>query len=507
MGRNVSVNTPSVQLTAGAAISLNDAVQLAVDGKAFPVVCADHAAVANLGSVAATLAPGANTQYVTYGRPPAYRDPATGNEFLVTADSTSYTNTRISKYAPNGKLLSSIVLSISTLYQPQIQALSNGNLLITAEAAISNLYFAILDTNLNTVKAATLISATAYAYYDALALSGGGFMVSYVTAGAQKLVVYDNAGNVTTAATTVQTWTGTAAQVTAKLVELSNLNVALVCTSGYSTTIGTYLGIFTAAGAQVQAMTNIDTGWWVGQYYPEVSYIAGFLCIEWATSGTTMKLGVYSDAGALQGSQQTITTYSSMTAQACTKIVNDGTSFYLLWAPVSGAGNWNITKITTAGAITTYTGAGGALPNNSGWTIDAVIDNGKLIAAQSNNMAGYFFVVSLATMTTDVANTASVIGNYVKVLAVGDGTILVVVVDGTNAWGKAQAIKYTNTAIIGIAQAAAAQGASVNLATLAGAYIVNAIKGSSVKAFDHSATNVYGNKGTLLTNGVVLKGL
>ena len=68
-------------------------------------------------------------------------------------------------------------------------------------------------------------------------------------------------------------------------------------------------------------------------------------------------------------------------------------------------------------------------------------------------------------------------------------------------------IKYANSALLGIAQQTVAAGAQQTVAVGSGSAMINPLQGSSSKPFNHSATNIVGNSGTVLTNSVVLTGI
>jgi hypothetical protein len=514
---NSGAGAGKFRLKAGGAIAQDDGVQLGPDGQAWPVKVTDYAVVANAGSSVVAATSVIATYSWPYTRNPLYRDPATGNLFCVTPNATGANpgyGCRVTKYSPAGLLLGSVVLSASggeQLYSPKIRLLANGNLVVTWNPNASADYrFAVIDTSLNVIKAATSIDTPSDQFNDVVALSGGGFMVAYRKAGGlQRIAVYDNAGNVVTASATVQTWTGAANAVLSKLVQLSNGNVALVCTSSYTTTLGTYFGIFTAAGAVVLAMANVDAAAWNNTVQPEALAVNGYFAFAYANASNTVVLRVYSDAGALQGAALSTVVAASGASTNCFKLLTDGTQFFLLLQHATSLW-WTLTKMPLAGvgsttyAAGTFTNAGGQL------VIDAFIENERLVAIHSQSSAAPsagFFVMNLVSFTVETATTGlGWDGLYTAVVASDDFTFAAFYDTSASPGNYFRVVKYANSAIMGVALAAAAAGGPVSIGGGAGAYVTNQLKGTASKQFDHSATNIYGNKGALMSNGAVLKG-
>jgi hypothetical protein len=503
------------RLKAAAVFTQHDGVQIGPDGKVYPIKCSDYASVANVGSsvVAATTVIGAYSW--PYGKSPIYRDPATGNLFCVSPDVTGASpgfGLRVSKYSPSGTLLGTLSISASgseQTYAPKIRALSNGNLLVTwAPNSSADYRFAIFDLSLNIIKASTSIDTPLDHHSDVLALSAGGFMVSYRKAGGlQRIAVYDNAGNVVTASATVQAWTGAAGIVTSKLAQLSNGNVVLVCTSAYATTIGTYFGIFSVLGAAVLAMANVDATA-NGGTQPDVAVVNGTFSFAYANAANTVVLRVYNNAGALQGGAVSFTVPGASATTNQFKLLTNGTAFYLLTMHATSLW-WNLTMMPVTGAnnVTytagTFTAAGGSL------VIDAAIEGDRLVALHSQSSAAPalgFFVMNLTTMAIETNTTNMGGSSAYPTIVLSEDFTFIVYCDTTTPGSVFRVMKWANTAIVGVAKAAAAVDALVDIYGGAGAYLSNAIKGTSSKQFDHSAANIYGNKGALMTNGTVLKG-
>jgi len=369
---------------------------------------------------------------------------------------------------------------------------------------------------LNIVVAATAIEATyGITYFGACSLSGGGLAVSYTlnaTPTAQRLAIYSNAGVATYGPATINTWAGTGGNTSTVMTELSSGNIAIACNSGSGTNPGLYHAIRNTAGAQVLAFTRLETPLINNALTaPEISSMTGFYSVA-IGNGTNMKAYVFDNAGATQGAA--FSSASTVVAEMNAKLFNDGTVFYLIWADNSGSSVTKLTKLPTTGTnyvsyiITTaiaYTGTVGG--------VDAFIERGMIVAIRSSKDTT---APTLGVIGTDglVKKTATAItasaptngSRDASITPIGDFSFLICYDDEQIAQYFMQG-KYANASVLGVATVAAAAGTTALVAQNIGAYAVNYIGGTSPKTFDHSSANIYGNKGAILNNGVVLKGL
>lgn len=502
-------------LQAGQAIANKDLVVVGPGGKGFPAAYTDYAAIANAGAscvVQTSIVPG----YLTYGRNAIVRD-TDGSIFVAATDSVD-NGCRIYRYSPTGGAPASLqISSAAEAVSPLLLLrLSNGNFVILYRTSALGLMFVVFNAALTIVKSQTVQTiATAGMNpsnaFDAVALSGGGFAITWrseANQDQQKLAIYDNAGNAVFAPATIYTWAAAPQNSYHAITQLSNGNIA-IAVNNITSSVGTYHAIFTSAGVQVLGMTQLSAVM-AGSYVPEITASNGYYAIA-VTDGANVKVWVLSNAGALQGAA-----YSAATTQVWTpggnkvRLLADGTQFWLLFS----MGNSVIVVIKVPFTGTNYVVTQTAIADQR---FDAFIDNGLLIHVMMGSGAAVYNAVSvieLATMTTlnlavgfGVLPTTNA-GNFLTAIPVGDLS-MAVVYDYSSPKGTYLAVvKYTDTAIIGVATSSAAVGAPVVLAKGAGSFQVNTLKGSPVKVFDHTTgTNIQGNKGTLMLNAVIAKGI
>ena len=267
-----------------------------------------------------------------------------------------------------------------------IRKLSNDNLVILFQSQTmtgtdaNNTYnpikFVIFDKDLNLVKTETAIdgsnrsleaiinstSVVAIKNADIVALTAGGFAVTFTattttalqTSNNQRLAIFDNLGTIVSAPQTIQTWTGSAAFVSSRITQLSNANILIVCASGTLTTKGLYQAIYSIAGTQVLAMTNLNIT--QSSAVPEVSIMAGYYAIIWPTSSTVLLGKVFTDVGTQQGTDlslsTTLTAGSNISLLSTWSITNDGVDFYV--ASANSSSTWRIGKITNVTTTPTH---------------------------------------------------------------------------------------------------------------------------------------------------------
>lgn len=523
MGRNVSsFGDNTFSLKAGANISQNDALELGPDGRAYPVQITDYAAVSNCnyGTAQTNAATGqivAQTQVVA-GQTTAYYRQAVlqgsdGSIFTFTSNAASNQGLLLSKYSSSGGLIAQAAVdgTTSTYFAHQSFFLSNGNICVVAGGgpAGGKVWFAIYDAKLVQIKSLTALAEDVPAlYFSACALSGGGFAIVYQQNSnplLSRLATFDNTGTVVLAPTTIWTRTGTSGTQYHRIAQLSNGNLAIAVSSANTvSSIGLYHGIVTTAGVSVLAFTNLDTT--SAAWLPELSVMTGYYSVSCA-NGTNQLGFVFDNTGTLQGAGFTAATTSGNNGTA-TKLVNDGTAFYLIW-PRSSDSKEVLTKlpVTGTGYVTTVL-------NVSLSYIDAFYENEYIVlvhqAASSNSPPVMLAIstVSMSLLGSSNFGTApgTTNGQYHRVIPGGDFSFICLYDYSSTASTNLCVGKYANTAVMGVAQAFAAPNALVPCAGIAGGYAANFIKGSPSKAFDNTATNISGNKGTLLNYGLALKG-
>lgn len=534
MGRSISASpapiySNSLNILANEYLAANDLVEMdAITGKASRVRVTDYAAVPtmNYGTAQTTTATGMilaqteviNTQTLAYSRQAVVQS-SDGSIFTLTNNSgVQVQGVKLNKYSPVGALLGTVIVdgTGATYHNYHLLLLSNGNLACVAQT-LSSLYYAIYDQNLSVIRAggnAADFAANALYYFSAVALSGGGFAIVYqqdTNLLLTRLMTFDNAGTQVLAPTTIWTRTGTAGTQYHKMAQLSdgNLAIAVVCSAGTGS-IGLNHGVVTTGGATVLAFNNKTTAG--NSTFPELSVLPGYYCFSHA-NGTNQVAYVCNNAGIVQGAGFTAATTSG-NASNKTKVVNDGTTFYLLWHRSSDTGAM-LTSLPTTG-----TGYVDAMLSTAlyDYYLDAFCENGAIICATmrgGTTVSPQLYVARISTMalvstsgTLFGVNSNVTNGQYHRLIPGGDCSFICLYDYASAAKTNLCVGKYANTAIIGVANANANAAALCNVSQNAGAYSCNPIIGSLTKAFDMSATStLYGNKGTVLNNGVVLKGI
>lgn len=520
-----ATDVQTFNLLAGGAINANDIVQLSPDGRAYPIECTDYAAVANCtyGTNQTNAATGmivAQTQVVAATTAAYYRQALLrgndGSIYTFTAQSTSG-GLMLSKYSASGALLAKadIETGATPYYAHQMFFLSNGNICVFASRSGTNtISFAIYDTNLTAIKSLATIATAASAYSSACGLSGGGFAVVFhpsATPLASQLCAYDNAGNVVLAPTAIWTRTGTSNVQYHQMAQLSDGNLVItVGSANTSSSIGLFHGIVSISGGSVLPFVNMDTT--ARDSLHELSVMDGYYAVC-AYCGTQQKAFVFTNSGILQGSPFSA---AGGGASPAIKLLNDGSNFFMIW-PRDSDSKEVLTKIpvTGTGYITTDVTLAGTSQFNT--KIDAFYERGLIVVVSQNtttNAAPVLWVIDASTGillsksgTSFGVAPGTTSGLYHRVIPGGDCSFICLYDYTTTASTNLYIGKYANTAILGIAQQSANGGNLVRVAGVLGAYAANYARGTASKAFDHSATSINGNKGTLLNYGCVLKGL
>jgi len=517
---NPTQNTSS--LIAGESMATKDLGEIdGYLGKAYKVRVSNFAAIGNMdyGTAETSAATGrivaqtsvVASQSVAYARQ-AVAINSSGNIFTLT-DAAANAGLRLSKFSPDGGLLGYVdIATAGQRYNHHILLLSNGN--IACVAYYSGIEYAVYDANLVNVAALATVAASPAAYFAACALSGGGFAVLYQQ-NANPLLsclkTYDNIGANTLAETTVWTRTGTTGAQYHKMLQLSSGNLAIAVSSNNTvSSIGLYYGVITTAGVIVKAITSLDTTGSMS-WYPNLAVMTGYFAVSMA-NGTDQKAYIFDNSGTQQGSAFSAATTAGNGLNK-TKIVSDGTAFWLIWQRNSDS-KCCTTKLPTSGtgyttAITTTS------TTQYSFYVDAFYDNGLICAISMNgtNTAPTFWVISTATGgLVDPAGTTFGVapgtsgGSFPRVIAGGDRSFISLY-DYVSTAGTMLCVgKYAKTAVIGVVQAAAAASSTVRMYSQAGAYEINAVNGAAA-GFDHTGNSLVGNKGAILPLGVTLRGI
>jgi len=361
-------------LTAGAVLNQNDLVELGPDGRGYPATCTDYAAFVGpttsptTGALPITSLIG--YQVAKMRLPKLAINPADASIYALTSNSAGPSvGAAVLRYSCVGILLGKLTVSTvaSQMTASRLLQLSNGNFAAVFEFS-QQLSYAILDADLKIIQTATAIEAVySGAAWEAISLSGGGFAISYqqsANAALQRVAIFNNAGGAVLAPTTIQTWTGAAGLVHTSMVELSNGNIAVGCNSFYATTQGLYHAILSSVGAPVQAFVNLDPAVSGGgaAIIPEMSALAGYYAVTRPTAAN-QKGWVLNNAGVLQGAlfSSATTPYPGTNG---TKVVNDGSTFYLIWGQSDGTTQFTKMPVSGTGYATTNVTLSLSCPGN-----------------------------------------------------------------------------------------------------------------------------------------------
>lgn len=522
-----SIGSSGASVIAGEALLEKDLVQInSANGHVSKVRNADYATCGSMAFGTPQTGPAtgqilAQTTIVSSRTNPNKRQAlerraADGSLYTLT-DNTSELGVKLNRYSATGELLGSVTIESATLYYADlILQLSNGNIAVFASTG-TLLKYAVYDARLGLVKAwASIGEATilSYSNFGACALSGGGFAVVHQPNGSlqqSRLATFNNSGVAVLAPTTIWTRLGTNNPQYHQMVQLSNGNLLIVVSNNNSVDYGLYHGIVTTAGAPVVAFSNIDP---IAVYtYPEISVCGASYSIARA-NGINQLAFVFNDAGIQQGGTFTEATTAG-NGSAVTKLINDGSAFWLIWARSTDT-NQVLTKLPLTGSNFT-TSVITLSPTQYGLYIDAFYENGLIVGASQGVAAA---APQVWVISTDTASLVSRLGTtfgvapsgasgyYPRIISGGDCSFVCMYDYGTTAATHLCIGKYASTAILGVVACDATPGTLVALETGAGAYATNAVIGSPGKAFDMStSTSLYGNKGTILPNSVVLKGM
>jgi hypothetical protein len=437
---------------------------------------------------------------------------SSGNLYIF-ANTSSYSNITIYKYSPAGALLGSVgavALGTQTTYATygaQLRILSDGNILALwcDNDTGQKLKFAVLSPTLTVVKTATNIGNGPYGPSVGLTtLSGGGFAVvydDYSTNTQLKFATFNNAGTAVVAPTTIKTNAAGGAYAWATALSDGNLVVAYNQSSDHS------YGVFTPAGAVVSAFTQLST--YGGGTWSELSAMAGTFCVAMTTTGGAgLSYRVCSNNGTVLGTQ-TVTSANAATSWPNHKLLNDGTNYYGVYAD-STAAQVRLVQVPAAGTSKVDMLLSSINPIGS---LDAYLQANAVVWAviRNDTQPPQYGVNALdgAVLTAAAALGTNPVGSGSRTITAMDGessTLASYFSHSSTASCRIIRKKVFNTAIMGVADYAASAGQTVGVLYTAGAYRASGLNLSAPLTFDHLATNIPGNKGTLLPISAVLKG-
>lgn len=535
-----------------AAIAANSLMEIGGPGnEAWPIATTDYA-VAGLGTIAAEAKFASSGYQQASGTYSAVARDRLGNIYTAfpgVAASVLY----VTKTSPTGDVIASATMvAASVVSSPAIVQLQNGNFVLAWND--SSTKFLIFDSALN-ILAGAITVGTAYAVVAGVtalglcALSGGGFAVAYQSSAgtAINFATYDNSGTQVVAPTNIQTLTVVSAEFMA-LAQISNGNI--VCAFNGSAQSGGVTGsshvVVTTAGAAVAGPTHLQSS---SAYRPiQIAVMTGFYAVAANSDSNTLKCGVYSNAGAVQGTPLSVAASGSVSPTF--RVMTDGIQFWLAYIAASPAG-LACSKISTAGVIgATTTGMGGSTVVPANYNMDAAVVNDVIVClfvpASGNSLSPS--VAGRATIGLADASLG-IVGPYLRggVTAVGSASYsgggnatlrclsgggglytgasptpigqpttssvvgdytVIFVYDNTSAAGTyAGIVKVEATAIVGIGQPILAQGFvgtsyAVNVGP--GSYSANPVAGTNGLYFNYAYSTPSGGIGTIYSDGISL---
>ena len=496
------------------AVNNSDLLLMNSLGQLYTAQVTDFAAVANIGSTVIAQTTVNTTASATFtNNKHAIYSAMDGATFIVTANATPNANAKIYKYTSSGSLAASLQIDSAggNLSYPTIVQLSNNNIAVVwiCGAASATLQFIILDRSLNVLTAAVTLS-TAATFCDAIALSGGGFSIAYAAGSGMVQAIYSNTGSVVSASTAISGSPTT--NPSGIQIQLSNGNIMMaIASSTSSKALG--FAINTIAGAQVSAYTGLNTGTNSGLTIPRISAMAsgspsaGFVAIE-GISGTTYNLYVLNNAGTQQGTTFTVASGTTNTDW----LTNDGTLFWGCLNTGSGAFIYSIPITGGAGVISTT--------SVSSSSSAIFVDKGLIILVGSSPAIGVYqpsavstpSVVNLVASSNPATPSSNATGALYATVTPDFSILLASEINSTGAIFVN--LKYMTAVIMGVSQQTFSAGNSGTATTLnhgggsgKNAFPSNQMIGTVGKSFDHSASAIIGNKGTMYLNGCVLEGI
>jgi hypothetical protein len=490
-------------------VNQGDLVAISSDGYGYTVQTTDYGSVPAVGQIIAQTTVGSGCFPVSAQALPSPIIRNSDGTFIVAAPNASSIGLSLYKYSVSGSLLASASLETAGgASNVQLLQLSNGNVAVTYQiSSVNKTTFAIFTTALVQVVAKTLIDGGTNApEMAACALTGGGFALVYSpnTAGL-RIAVYSNTGAAVKAPTTIVAAT---TNYFPNIVALSNGGFAVVYFQG---TAGTYYAVYDASGNQVTAPTQLAGSG--GGFPPRISAINGFFATVEQNGVGVYYTRVFSNAGVQQG-----TPFSS--GYPALAIVNDGIQFWLGSLNVSNPWVFTLTSIPATGGANAVSNAITITspPGNAGsafaMTYDPATGSVFCILGSTGAQACSAWVVKLSAPgaliygPSTVGAAAAATGSaYPNIVPASDFSFIAFY-DFQSAAGAVFYIgKYAPASIVGVAQNSASAGALINVQQGIGTYPVNTLLGTITKTFDHTAQTINGNKGVLLPNGVVLKGM
>ena len=511
-------------LAAGEAIAVQDAIQVGPDNLAWKIRCTDTAAVNNAGDLsstaqgqiqATTALLGASASLFStgsLGKLPAVMQHTNGDIYTMAPSATGALGAVVTRWTAGGRKVNQVTLATGTANNfYQLVQLANGNVLASCTAGTK-----IYDANLG------LVNATPMTWADSgsgaqdpvfIALAAGGYCVAFqsTTPANIKAGLADNTGATVVAIAVISTVGGGAGacELTGKQLN-GSANIVIATRSAVA---GAYMGVFNSTTlAAVSAMASISYSTTSPAVGVEIAVVPGFFALLLGSDGTNMLGGVYTNAGAIVGSNFTLANTTATNLGQFKLLSNGVDTFYALFA--SSTSNFVFSAWSTAAAFTNTTIAAGTSGFNT-YVFDAFYEKGRVCVAINNTglTNPKLAVINAAAASLIAApfvfgTAATAAGSWVGLCSTGDWSFACIY-ETSNAVGSfIFQGKYQASAILGRATVAAAIGADVTASIKPGSYTINPIGGTNGRAFDQTGatTGINGPKGNIQQRTLILNG-
>lgn len=539
---NASQFTPASKVTAGGTIAVGDLVEIdGFLGYGWRARITDYAKVAAAAAIATPSLTGSNVGTINALNRLRAGMTTDGLLYFMQANGPASTGTNngltVIQTTPTGGspsnplVLSSVASQVNT---PMFCALSNGTMAKVwseGSAPSCGVFFAIWDGLNNIIQPKTLIGTAATPNLCAVPLydaarnpSGVGFSVCYQNASSNNemmLATFDESGNIQASGPNIiHTWTASGTAL-ASIALLQGGDLAYAASSGSATAgaLGTWVGVFSPAGAAVTAAANtLGTSDASIVARPEIAVnpAGGFAVIGGITN---WKIGVFNNSGILQGAQHI--TGSASTASINSKCITfdagalGGTGiFAAIWTPsVNGNIILTLAPVTGAGINDRV-----VIASASAACMDAFAERNMIVLVTATGGNNVFYVIGLKAINnaiipsilagpTTLAPSSS--PDFMGVVPGGDCTLIAMynVLPGTSNGIAARIFKWFATAIEGVAAGSGSAGSIIPISDPVGhVQAINFIPGTSGITFNMTATAPIGRQGGLQNNSVVISG-
>jgi hypothetical protein len=510
-----SVTAGVAACLAGEQITEADLLVLAAEGMCYKYQSNDTSIVANAGTAIfpATSITNNGTDYKLN----------INNAAIIHSDSHVYAFkstgavATIVKLDKKGNIIASVDVSSGAtgVAGGRLVELSNGSIAATwIEGNPRYLFFAIISPHDTTKKGILdIVKAKLSTYYISsivqyglAAIPTGGCVITgadYNNASVY-MTIFDNVGAVLKDKVVWGT-TATSDPAGTTVAVLSNGNIAMI-RSGGTANVNTKIAIYNQAGAPVLAEIQLTTTCSADQFFKFIIG-SGFFALAIGNS-----LRIYNNAGALQGAAITNLGGPSYQPLAC---LWDGTSFQCFYASATDKAVYRATISTLGVLVTTKWICSWTADNaGTGYSIDAKatttgdiailvvsqiaspgVTHGVVIDVDCNMLTAF---QSVFTVTDAQSLRPTIIFS--------DKFSLLVSWTYPSVLGLVS-MKMINTALLGVAASSAAEGELAAVYVASGTYPINTVQGDSPKTVDHSTANITGNKGLILTNAAILRGM